>query len=257
MHHKDTFEEVAQLYADVRPGYPDALFAELLALARPTSGDRILEVGCGGGQATVSLARSGSGVLALDPGAGLVRAAHARLADHANVEFAVTNFESWPLEPGAFRLVAAAQAWHWVDPRIAYEKAASALSPDGWLAIFGHIPLPPAEPFHSDFEKIFRRHAPELWAPAPELWYRGDGPIAGLVAGSALFGPTTHRAYPWEQTLDAAGYLALCGTKSYFNRLPADQRRALFGELGDTVDRLGGRIEVAYETHLHMAQKLD
>lgn len=257
MHHKDTFERVAARYAEARPGYPPALIAEIAARAGLAPADRILEVGCGGGQATVDLARLGARVLAIDPGASLVAAARAKLADCPGVAFAVTGFETWPVEPGAFRLVAAAQAWHWVDPAVAYERAALALAPDGWLAIFGHVPLPPAGPLFGDFETVFLRLAPELWTPGPEHWYRPDGPIAGLVAGSALFGPVIHRGYAWSQTLDAAGYLALAGTKSYYNLLEPARREALFAALAEAIDRRGGRIEVAYESWLHIAQKLD
>lgn len=257
MEHKDTFEEVAGLYAAHRPGYPDPLFADIVTMTGLMPKDRILEVGCGGGQATESLARLGSPVLALDPGPDLVGAARAKLAKHRNVAFAVAPFEAWPAEPGAFKLVAAAQSWHWIDPRVAYLKAAETLARDGWLALFGHVPLPPAQPFFDVFEEIFLRLAPELWTPGPEYWYRPEGPISRLIAGSALFGPDMHRAYAWSETLDTAGYLALAGTKSYYNLLAPAQRTALFAALAEAIDRKGGRMDVSYETHLHMAQKLD
>lgn len=257
MLHKDTFDKVAELYAEARPGYPAALYADLAETADLRPGDRILEVGCGGGQATGALAELGGSVLALDPGGALIDAARARLADHRNIAFAVAPFETCPFEPGAYRLVASAQAWHWVDPALAYERAAAALASDGWLAIFGHVPLPPAEPLFSVFEPIFQRIAPDLWTPGAEHWYQPSGPIAGLVARSALFGPVRHRAYAWSQTLDTAGYMALCGTQSYFNLLSPNRRAALFDAMAEAIERHGGRIEVAYETHLHMAQTLD
>lgn len=257
MKHRDTFEEVADLYAAHRPGYPDLLFADIVAMTGLTPRDRILEVGCGDGQATESLARLGSPILALDPGPDLVRAARAKLADQPNVAFAITPFEGWRPEPGAFKLVAAAQSWRWIDPRIAYLKAAEALERDGWLAVFGHAPLPPAQPYLDVFEEIYLRLAPELWTPGQEEWLRPEGPIGRQIAGSALFGPDMQRAYAWSETVDTAGFLALAGARSDYNLLPPAQRAALFAALAQAIDRLGGHIEVAYETHLHMAQKLD
>ncbi|WP_374575209.1 class I SAM-dependent methyltransferase [Phenylobacterium sp.] len=258
MRHQHTFDTVAELYADVRPGYPHALIADLARTAGLLPGDRILEVGCGAGQATRDLAMLAGSVLALDPGGALIAQARRRVDGLGDVAFEAVSFENWTMRPGVFRLVASAQAWHWVDPNVAYERAAEALAPDGWLAIFGHVPLPPGPKFLGVFEAVFREVAPELWGrPTPETWYRPEGPIAGLVARSALFGPVLRRGYGWSQELDAAGYIALCGTKSYFNVLEPDRRARLFAALAQAIDERGGRIEVGYETWLHMAQKLD
>jgi ubiquinone/menaquinone biosynthesis C-methylase UbiE len=59
-----TFDEVAELYDQARRGYPEQLFDDLFALAKiPPDKSHILEVGCGTGQATCSLARRGCHVV--------------------------------------------------------------------------------------------------------------------------------------------------------------------------------------------------
>jgi ubiquinone/menaquinone biosynthesis C-methylase UbiE len=45
------FDEAALLYDEVRPGYPEELFDDIVALSGIPSGGRILEIGCGTGQA--------------------------------------------------------------------------------------------------------------------------------------------------------------------------------------------------------------
>jgi ubiquinone/menaquinone biosynthesis C-methylase UbiE len=42
-----TFDEVADLYDRHRPGYPEALFEDLISLAGVSPPDRVLEIGCG------------------------------------------------------------------------------------------------------------------------------------------------------------------------------------------------------------------
>ena len=50
------FDEVPDLYDRVRPRYPDDLFADLVAITGMDERSSVLEVGCGTGQATRSLA---------------------------------------------------------------------------------------------------------------------------------------------------------------------------------------------------------
>jgi SAM-dependent methyltransferase len=69
-----SFDEAAEHYDAVRPGYPDALFDELASRVPPPAD--VLEVGPGTGQATGALLERGYRVLAVELGARL--AAHAR-----------------------------------------------------------------------------------------------------------------------------------------------------------------------------------
>ena len=81
-----TFDEVAELYDRHRPGYPEALFEDLVALSGIAPAGRILEIGAGTGQATLPLARRGLRVLCLEPGAALARVARGKLAGFPRVE---------------------------------------------------------------------------------------------------------------------------------------------------------------------------
>ncbi|HEY2332172.1 MAG TPA: hypothetical protein VGH94_09625, partial [Acidimicrobiales bacterium] len=62
------FDEVPDLYDRVRPAYPDALFDDLVAITGLDDRSSLLEVGCGTGQATRSLATLGCSVTAVEPG---------------------------------------------------------------------------------------------------------------------------------------------------------------------------------------------
>lgn len=48
-----TFKEVAELYDEVRPSYPEELVEDVLALSGISEDGRILEIGCGPGKATI------------------------------------------------------------------------------------------------------------------------------------------------------------------------------------------------------------
>ena len=49
---KTTFNIVASLYDEVRPGYPDELVRDVLGFSEMDRSGKILEVGCGTGQAS-------------------------------------------------------------------------------------------------------------------------------------------------------------------------------------------------------------
>ena len=53
-----TFEEVPELYDRARPNYPPQIFDDLVALAELPERARLVEIGCGTGQATLPLARA-------------------------------------------------------------------------------------------------------------------------------------------------------------------------------------------------------
>ncbi len=87
------FDEVPALYDRVRPTYPDELFADLAAITGMEQGSSVLEVGCGTGQATRSLAALAYSVTAVEPGAGMAEIARQRMATFPNVEVETSSFE--------------------------------------------------------------------------------------------------------------------------------------------------------------------
>jgi len=249
------------------PGYPprDSLqalraraernaFVRLLDRAIP--GDaRIVEVGCGTGQATKSFARRGFRILATDPGPEMLRGARESLTGVGNVEFLETTFEAFPLRQYAFRLIIAAQSWHWVSPEVRFAKAASVLSPDGVLAVFGHVPVGLPTPLLAAFKEIYLRQTGK-WGPPPEAWYLPAGPFKGWFDESGLFGPVQHKSYPWIWQHTTSSYTDLLRTRSDHRMLEAAKRDAVLDEIANAIDEHGGALDVNYETHLYIARRL-
>ena len=77
-----------------------AVFAELIRLADLQPGDRLLEVGCGTGKATVPLARRGYRLTCLELGPELAAAARANLAGVGGSRVVTAEFETWPPAEG-------------------------------------------------------------------------------------------------------------------------------------------------------------
>jgi cyclopropane fatty-acyl-phospholipid synthase-like methyltransferase len=60
-----TFTPAADLYDRMRPKYPSATFDQLAEFGHLATGSKVLEIGCGTGQATLPLAQRGYRVTAV------------------------------------------------------------------------------------------------------------------------------------------------------------------------------------------------
>lgn len=188
-----------------RPEYPDALVEDVVTYADLKTKDQILEVGCGTGQATVGFAKRGFPILAIDPGPEMLRAAREGLADFENVELLETTFEAWPADQAGFRLIIAAQSWHWVSPEMRFSKAAEVLQRGGSLAVFGHVPVGIPAPLLERFKEIYLRQIGK-WGSPPEAWNLPDGPFKDWFHQSGLFEPVKHKCYPWKRQHTTSSY---------------------------------------------------
>src|SRR5919107_431176 len=83
---RTTFDDAALLYDEVRPGYPEALFDDVISLSGIAPEGSILEIGCGTGQATAPLARRGYRILCVELGENLAAIARRNLADYPLAE---------------------------------------------------------------------------------------------------------------------------------------------------------------------------
>lgn len=121
---RQTFELVAATYHTARPRYPVALFDELERSAGLDAPADLLEIGCATGIATEPMARRGHRITCVELGSVLAAQARTNLNGHSDVSVLCAPFESWePPVWGAFDLVYAATAWHWLDPATKYQRA--------------------------------------------------------------------------------------------------------------------------------------
>jgi ubiquinone/menaquinone biosynthesis C-methylase UbiE len=256
MEQRFAFDEIASLYKAARPDYSEALIEDVVSYAGLKPNDKILEVGCGSGQATKSFAKRSFPIVAIDPGPEMLRGARESLADFGNVEFLEATFEAWPAKPGEFRLIIAAQSWHWVSPEVRFVKAAEVLSPEGSLAIFGHVPVGLPAPLLAQFKDIYLRHTSK-WGRPPEAWYLPDGPFKRWFDESGMFEPVVHQSYPWKWRHTASSYTDFLRTKSELRMLDSAKREAMLDEIAKAIDDHGGSLTLDYETHLYIARVLN
>ncbi|BCJ62589.1 methyltransferase type 11 [Micromonospora endophytica] len=258
------FEEVPELYDRVRPGYPDELFTDLVTVTGLDERASVLEVGCGTGQATRSLAALGCPVTAVEPGAAMVALARRQLASHSHLQVEQSTFEHWDDSGRRFDVLVAASSWHWVDPRVGWRRAHAVLRPGGWLALLGHV-------------VVRRPNEPEVYAETADLHERfspgnpdwGHPPVADEVRATDmgwgpvtdpgdLFGPPTVRWYPTVQWFTGEGFADLLRSLSPYRKLDRDVREPLLDAVAERIrTRMGDRVARRYLSVLRLGQRID
>ncbi len=167
-------------YARAEYGEKDALHDQVLALLQAGPGDRVLDVGCGGGHFLARAAARGVRGVGLDLADLALRRARARgLAD-----LVVGQGERLPLPDGRFERVAClGNLEHFLDPAAGARELARVVTPGGRVAVL-----------------------------LPNAWYSGDL-WRRLTTGR---GPDHHQAIDrfashreWRALLEGAGLAVL------------------------------------------------
>jgi SAM-dependent methyltransferase len=257
---RTTFDQDAPLYDQARPGYPEALFDDIVTLSALPPNGRLLEIGCGTGQATLPLARRGYHMLCIELGANMAALARQKLAAFPLVNIQTGAFEDWQLEEAAFDLALSATAFHWIDPAISYQKTAQALKPSGAIALFWHMHVQSeaSRGFFEEVQQIYMQLVPEQPEKyGPLLWpHEVRESTRAEIEQTGLFGEVTVRRYHWDVTYDAASYLRLLDTCSNHRILEQQRRDRLYREIADLINtRYDGQITKGHLAILYIAHR--
>lgn len=124
MSFKDHFSGHANLYAQARPHYPQALFAWIAEQSPALDG--VWDAGCGNGQASVALAGFFNRVIATDPSAQQI----ANAQPHPRIDYRVEAAEQTSLIDRSVDAIVVAQALHWFDLQRFIDEVRRVAKPD-------------------------------------------------------------------------------------------------------------------------------
>jgi len=240
-----TFDGIAELYDRGRRACPEQLFDDLFRLAEiEPAGARVLEIGCGTGQATVPLARRGCRVTCVELGSNLASIARIKLAQFPLVRIVTAPFEEWHPDGERFDIAFAANSWHWLDPTVRYARAAAALRPGGVLAFTtgGHAFPEGFDPFFTEIQEGYETIGAGLtrWPPPPPE----QVPDAREeIERSNHFDEVRIARRVWTEEFTADEYIAMMSTASDHRLMESAQRDYLFAEMRRLISRRpDGRI---------------
>lgn len=255
---RETFNQAAGFYQRARPDYPDQLFDDLVTVTGLAAGDRLLEIGCATGKATLPLARRCFQITCVEAGPQLAAAARRNL-DGLDVEITGGRFEDWrPRRGEQFSLVFAATAWNWVDPALRYALAWRALRPGGHLAFWhaAHVFPDDGDPLFRQIQDVYDEIGEGL--PPGAVWPR-PGELADQAAeiqASGLFEVVHIRHFDWERSYDSDSYIELLNTFSDHIAMAGWKRERLYTQIRLRSSRRPDRaIRRQWGAVLHIARR--
>jgi SAM-dependent methyltransferase len=246
-----TFDDVPELYDSARPVAPREVFDDLVELAGLEAGSRLLEIGCGTGQATVPLVKRGFEIVAVELGTSLAELARLKLAPFPHVKIVTSSFEEWDSAGERFDAVVSFNAFHWIDPEVRISKSADVLVDGGSLAVLGSSFVE-----HNDADPVWlelqedeaisgepARHLDDVRDRSAEFTDRGR------------FATVTRKTYTWDTTYTADAYVALLATISRYNSLDDQVRTELFERIHRRIEAAGGTVSPTTFAVLYVAER--
>jgi len=254
---RKTFDAIAALYDEVRPGYPPVLFMDLARVCRLGPDSHILEIGCGTGQATSMFAEDGFRLTGLEPSAAMAAIARTKVPSGAAIEIIEREFERADMPSARFDLVFAAQSFHWIDAALGYSQAHRVLREGGHLALVWTLKKPLAEPLQTAFGQLYRRHyRKEPWfCMELDCLRRAKAERRMHIESHGYFSIAREMTYTWSQTYATGGYLSLLDSYTDHQQLPDARRQALYEGLGEAIELAGGSIDITYETTAYLCSR--
>jgi SAM-dependent methyltransferase len=239
------FEQGADAYERGRPGYRGEVAEWLVKQLELGPGRTVLDVAAGTGKLTRELVASGATVVAIEPVAAM-RALLERVVPDARALDGTA--EALPIEDGVVDAITAASAFHWFDGPVAAAEFHRVLRAGGKVALLWNRRRLD-QPIHRAVDEIigqYRRQTPSH--------HRGEW--REPLESGGLFVPAAERQIPFEQVLDADGFVDRFSSISFVAALPDGEREQVIERLGAVAASADHPIRLGYTAEVYVYDRV-
>lgn len=255
-----TFDTVASAYEKYRPGYADELYKRLFAYIPINETSKVLEIGIGGGQATLPILQTGCKLTAVEYGVQFSNLCREKFKDYPEFEVITGKFEDAALEENTFDLIFSASAFHWIPEETGYTKVFSMLSSGGVFARFANHPYRDKDnpALSEELDRIYAAYYYKFHNRKREIlaeYSEEQAEQRALIAGKYGFTDICYDLFFRTRTFSAEEYISLLGTYSDHIAIEESIRTEFFSQIKDAINRNGGEITIYDTMDLQLARK--
>lgn len=250
-----TFNTEAEKYEKIRPGYVSELYVDIFKYIPIDTSSNVVEIGIGGGQATLPILKTGCTLTAVEYGDHLSKLCRQKFKEFTNFSVVTTKFEDFICDDNTYDLIYSASAFHWIPEDIGYSKVFSMLKNGGVFARFANHPYRDKgrEELHKVLQNIYSVYMPGSHSPSE--YREEDAKNRGNIAQRYGFIDITYKLYNRTRTFRAKEYTSLLGTYSDHIAMEENTRNKFFLEIEKAIDNLGGQITIYDTIDLQLARK--
>ena len=237
-----SFNEVPDIYDEIRPSYPGPLYDVLFEML-PREPE-IIEVGPGTGQATKDLLDRGASVHAVEIGSATAAKLRSNLPTE-RLRVTVGDFEQVEIAPSSADAVFSATAYHWISPQAQTDRPAMLLRANGVVAVVDLIQVtsPEDHGFFEAAQPIYEKYGEGHRGPQASTREEVDPPMREALESDIRFGEVEVHQWDWDQTYSAAEYRKLMLSYSGTQLMASAAPRGLLDDIEAFINgRFAGRI---------------
>jgi ubiquinone/menaquinone biosynthesis C-methylase UbiE len=239
----------ATYYAKSRPRYPEAILDFMeneLGLAKKSV---VADIGSGTGILSELFLRHGNPVFGVEPNSEMRRTAEELLAAYPNFRSIAGTAEATTLTAASVDFVAAAQAFHWFDPKKTREEFLRVMKPHSWVLLLWNI-RKDSPGFMEAYERLVSNYAnrPHFRRTAKDRV--GEDGLTKFFGKYKLKRFSNHQVLTFEGLLErllSASYIPLPNEPGYSSMF--DGARKLFDSYEED-----GVVRLEYDTETYYAQ---
>ncbi len=255
-----TFDTAATKYEKMRPGYVNDLYQTIFDYCKIDENSNLIEVGIGGGQATLPFLQKGCAVTAIEYGENLSAVCREKFKDYPKFKVITSKFEDADVDENKYDLIYSASAFHWIPEEIGYTKVFNTLKKGGVFARFANHPFrcknepELARAIDAAYEKYyypFYNKQPQV----PTEYTEEDAKQRAEIALKYGFEDVEYRTFHRIREFNADEYVELLGTYSDHIAMDEPVRELFYKDIKQAINEYGGVLKLYDTIDLQLARK--
>ena len=255
-----TFDTVALTYEKFRPGYTDELYEMIFNYITLNESCYAVEIGIGGGQATLPFLKTGCNLTAVESGEQFSELCKEKFKEYPNFSIVTNKFEDMNFLDDTYDLVYSASAFHWIPENIGYTKVFSMLKSSGVFARFANHPYRAKDnlSLSEEIDRIYGEYYYKFYnkkQEGPTEYGEGQAIQRARIAEKYGFVDIKYALFHRTRTFSANEYSTLLGTYSDHIAIEESIRKEFFSKIEDAINSHGGLITLYDTIDLQLARK--